>query len=189
MILQSVLCFLASSKEPPVMGTGLPGQDLTQRCEARSWSMIPWVQESCCTGSRPRLNVESLLWELLANSPPMADDEEILPDVMDLLLWMQVQMYTNKLNLPIKTSGRGISYILLHIRILSTFVCLNLSHSPLIFLNSHPCPGGPLLLKHAFNERPAKLKSYPLPCFDQVPKHTLFTEIRQLFPMKDYTST
>ena len=51
-------------------------------------------------------------------------------------------------------------------------------------------PGMPLLLKHAFNERPAKLKSYPLPCFDQVPKHTLFTEIRQLFPMKDhYTST
>ena len=42
-------------------------------------------------------------------------------------------MYTNKLNPPIKTSGHGISYILLHIGISSTFVCLNLSHSPLIF--------------------------------------------------------
>ena len=98
-----------------------------------SYSTIHWVQASCCTGSRPRLNVESLLWELLANSPPMADDEEILLDVMDLLLCMQVQMYTNKLNLPIKTSGHGISYILLHIGFSSTFVCLNLSHSPLIF--------------------------------------------------------
>ena len=96
-----------------------------RRYEASSYSTIHWVQASCCTGSRPRLNVESLLWELLATSPPMADDEEILPDVMDLLLWMQVQMYTNKLNLPIKTSGHGISYILLHIGFSSTFVCLN----------------------------------------------------------------
>ena len=48
-----------------------------------------------------------------------------------------------------------------------------------MFTHSTVCPGRPLLLKHAFNERPANLKLYPLPCFDQLLKTHPFTKFSQ----------